>query len=232
MSDNADINTTLGRIKEAYRTLLGEFGSQEWWPGDGPFEVMVGAVLTQGTSWKNVELALARLKEAGLLNETALASAEPDLVRELVRPAGFQRRKHATVQRLAVTAARRPGGLGVMLSLGPGELRELLLSIHGVGRETADAIMLYAAQHPVFVVDAYTRRFAERHRLVSPGASYERISELFSEAMGGDVHDMQEMHALVVRLGKLYCRPAARCDGCPLRADLQGPCGRHAEHHS
>jgi endonuclease-3 related protein len=211
------------RIRAAHAALLAEFGPQHWWPGDGPFEVMVGAVLTQGTSWKNVVAALSRLREAGLLGERELASADPDAVLELIRPAGFQRRKQQTLTALAVMATEWEGGLAGLLSETTSALRERLLSLRGIGPETADAIALYAAERPVFVVDAYTRRFAERHGLARRRQTYEELSRLFSRALRGHRADMSEFHALLVRLGKTYCRPTPRCHECPLNGDLGEP---------
>jgi endonuclease-3 related protein len=196
------------------------FGPQHWWPGDGPFEIIVGAVLTQGTSWKNVVVALDRLREAGLLDPDSLAGARPATVRDLISPAGFIGRKQETVTALASMASRWDGGLTGLLSLDAAALRRVLLSVRGVGPETADAIALYAGGHPVFVIDTYTRRFAERHGIAQRGQSYDDLSRLFCDALSGRTDDMAEFHALLVQLGKLYCRPYPRCAECPLRGDL------------
>ncbi|MBN2564733.1 MAG: endonuclease III domain-containing protein [Candidatus Eisenbacteria bacterium] len=211
------------RIRKAYQTLLSRFGPQDCWPGGSRFEIVAGAILTQGTSWQNVVIALERLRESGMLSEHALSSAEPETVCELIRPAGFQRRKQQTLCELARMASRWEGGLDGLLSVGLEPLRRLLISIRGIGPETADAVLLYAGGYPVFVVDSYTMRFASRHRLAGRGSSYDDVSMLFANAMRGNASDMAEFHALLVKLGKLYCRPAPQCVDCPLRKDL-GQC--------
>jgi endonuclease III related protein len=208
------------RIRGAFELLLEAFGPQGWWPGDSPFEIAVGAVLTQGTAWNNVELALDALRARDMLSEEAIARARPDVLRSLIRPAGFQQRKQQTLTAMSSLMAGWEGGLPAFLKLEQPRLRKALLSVRGIGPETADAISLYAADQPVFVVDAYTRRYAARHGLVHKRADYDEASRVFGSAMGHDVSEMAELHALIVRLGKEYCRTVPRCAECPLRVDL------------
>jgi len=210
------------RIAETYDVLLAAYGPQAWWPSEGPFETMVGAVLTQHASWRNAELAIDALRARGLLEPGAVAAAPAATLARTIRRSGSYRRKSETIRALVREIAARPDGLDGLLSMEPDVLRALLLGIRGIGRETADAIVLYAARRPSFVVDAYTRRFAERHRLVEAGASYGRVQALFESALPRDAGVYGECHALIVRLGKERCRPAPRCAGCPLEADLPG----------
>jgi endonuclease-3 related protein len=208
------------RIRWAFDTLSAEFGPQNWWPGGGPFEIMVGAVLTQNSSWRNAERALARMKEADAMTHEAIAQLSIERLETLVRPAGSWRRKARTVAELARTVDRQGGGLRSFLATEPERLREALLAVHGVGPETADAILIYAGGHPVFVVDAYTRRYLTRHGLLSGRASYGHAQQVFERALGLDVARLGECHALMVELGKRFCRPSPSCLNCPLNADL------------
>ena len=208
------------RLRRAYTALFEAFGPQHWWPGDGPFEVMVGAVLTQNAAWKNAERALARVRAAGAMSPEALAVLPLDEIETLVRPAGGWRRKAATLASLARWVAEQDGGLDGALTRESGELRRALLEIRGVGPETADSILLYAARRPVFVIDAYTRRFTSRHALAPADASYDHIQALFEQTLDRDPDRLGECHALLVELGKRFCRPAPLCGDCPLSYDL------------
>jgi endonuclease-3 related protein len=208
------------RIAGAYETLLAAYGPQSWWPSEGPFETMVGAVLTQHASWRNAERAIDALRARGLLRPEAVVDAPATTLTRAVRHAGSYRRKSETIRALAREIAARPGGLDGLLAMEPDALRNLLLGVRGVGPETADAMVLYAARRPSFVVDAYTFRFAERHGLVETGASYDRVQALFESALPCEADVYGECHALIVRLGKERCRPTPRCAGCPLEGDL------------
>lgn len=207
-------------LSTPYARLLERFGPQHWWPGDTPFEVMVGAVLTQNTAWTNVEKAIANLKRADALSCPAvLALAEPALA-ELIRPAGFFNVKARRLQALCRFLDQRgvaamPERLGRRDTL-PG-LRQGLLAVHGVGEETADSILLYALGRPSFVVDAYTRRIFHRLGLLGGGETYAGIKHRFESALPADVGLYNEYHALIVRLAKEHCRPRPRCTGCPLK---------------
>ncbi len=203
------------RVRHAYRSLLAHHGPQHWWPAETPFEVMVGAVLVQNTAWKNVERAVANLREAGALDADALlALPEADLA-GLIRPAGYFNVKANRLRHL-VRWYRDRGGMDRLKFQSTASLREALLAIHGVGRETADDILLYAFHRPVFVVDAYTRRLYERLGIIDGDEGYEAIRSLTEEALARSVPEMNEWHALIVAHGKDICRPRPRCGECPL----------------
>ncbi len=206
---------------EVYRRLLSRFGPQHWWPGESPLEVMVGAVLTQNTAWPNVEKAIRALKQDGHLSLAALDRMPEEALAELIRPCGYFRIKARRLKNLVTVAARKGrGDLDSFLSLPTGELREALLSTSGIGPETADSILLYAAGRPVFVVDAYTRRVLSRHGWIQPKDSYEAIQTMFMERLPPEPSLYNEYHALFVALGKSHCRPNPRCRGCPLEGLL------------
>jgi endonuclease-3 related protein len=205
---------------QTYHLLLAHFGPQHWWPGETPFEVMVGAVLTQNTAWSNVERAIANLKAAGALSAPAiLALADAELA-TLIRPAGYFNVKTRRLKALCAFldqagVAAEPRALGDTGSLS--ELRHRLLAVHGVGEETADSILLYALELPSFVVDAYTRRIFTRLGLIAGDESYARIRQQFMARLPAKRALYNEYHALIVALGKDLCRPRPRCDACPLR---------------
>lgn len=207
----------LGKVlREIYRRLYRAYGPQGWWPGDTPFEVMVGAVLTQATAWRNVERAIARLKAAGALSPEAMARLPQPELEELIRPAGFYRQKARRLRAL-VELIQADGGVERLLSLPQGELRQELLSLPGLGPETADSIVLYAAGYPRFVVDAYTRRILHRLGLLPKREMpYEEVQALFEENLPPDPDLYGEYHALLVRHAKEHCRARPRCTGCPL----------------
>ncbi len=210
---------TAGEILlRCYQALLGAYGPQGWWPGGGPFEVMVGAVLTQNTAWGNVERALENLKAAGVFSPAGLYSLPQEELERLLRPAGTYRVKAARLRALLEYLFHRHGGDPTALSRGNWTtLREELLAVPGIGCETADSILLYAAGRPTFVVDAYTRRLLGRLGLLPAPPSYENIRALFMAHLPPDPNLYGEYHALIVRHGKERCRKARpRCPGCPL----------------
>jgi len=220
----------MNRISNAYESLLEAFGPQDWWPSESTFETAVGAVLTQATAWTNAERAISRLREAGALRPGTLFRLEPARLRDLITPAGFSVRKAETLLGLAALAEGSEAGWSDLVSLGERDLLASLRSVRGIGPETADAIALYAAGHATFVVDAYTRRFAERHALAREGAEYDELKRLFEESLPRDARLYGEYHALLVALGKRHCRKVPLCEGCPLAEDLpihEGlpPCG-------
>jgi endonuclease-3 related protein len=214
---------TGARLRWAYESLLTAFGPQEWWPGGGPFEIMVGAVLTQNANWRNAQRAIERMRERGAMTPAAVATMPLDHLERLVRSAGAWRRKARTLAALAKAIQSEEQGLPGLLAMHPELLRKTLLAIHGIGSETADAIVLYAGGHAVFVVDAYTRRFVERHGISDSRASYAEIQSLFEHALGHDAEAFAECHALLVELGKRFCRPEPLCSECPLIKDLPQP---------
>jgi endonuclease-3 related protein len=204
-------------IRKIYDALLSAFGPQHWWPGDTPFEIMVGAVLTQNTNWGNVERAIVQLKKDGLLTPEAMRRVPVGGLAKAIRSAGYFNVKARRLKNLVGFMFERYGGdIGRMKRQPLEVLRPQLLSVNGVGPETADSILLYALDKPVFVVDAYTRRFLRRHNLIDEKIDYHGIQKMFTEALPSDVELFNEYHALIVRLGKDVCRPSARCETCPL----------------
>jgi endonuclease-3 related protein len=204
-------------LTEIYDCLLARFGPQHWWPGETRFEIITGAVLTQNTNWANVEKAIANLKGASLLEPEKLYTIEMSRLAELIRPAGYFNVKAKRLKNLLNWLFDNYGGkLENVEAAATGRLREELLSVSGIGPETADSILLYAFDRPVFVVDAYTARIAARHNLIEPPFEYEQLQQVFASNLDEDVRLFNEYHALLVRCGKDFCKPKARCAGCPL----------------
>jgi len=212
--------TTSTTLMEMYEAMLERFGPQGWWPGDGPLEVCVGAVLTQNTNWANVEKAIANLRSAGVMTVDALAGIDQDQLAELIRPAGYYKLKARRLGNfVAAVAAFEDTGQGKLhafLDRPVYTLREELVAINGIGQETADSIILYAAGKATFVIDTYTCRIAGRHGLISPEDGYEAVKELFESSLETDIALFNDFHAQLVAVGKNFCRPKPRCQGCPL----------------
>ena len=206
-------------MHHVYQRLAEALGPQHWWPGETPFEVIVGAVLTQNTNWKNVEKAIRNLREADLLEPAALYAVPPEELEELLRPAGYFRVKARRLRSLLAFLEERYGGsLDAMFATGTATLREQLLALHGIGPETADSILLYAGGLPVFVVDAYTHRILSRHGWIEPEADYHQIQDFLQSRLPDDPALFNEFHALLVYVGKHYCRKRApQCGACPLQ---------------
>jgi endonuclease-3 related protein len=211
------------RLLRLYEALSRRYGPQGWWPARSAFEVVVGAMLTKHAAWPTAEPVVARLRAAGILTPSAVARLAPERLAALLRPSGpFRleaRRLRAFVDHLA---ARYGGHLGRMLRQPVDRLRAELLDVPGIGPQTADAILLYAAGRPVFVVDADTRRVLARHGIVPPAADYAALRTLFMTNLPHDPALFNEYHALVVRVAKAHCRTRPDCAGCPLRPDLGG----------
>jgi endonuclease III related protein len=210
-------------LDEYFNSLFTALGPQHWWPGKTQFEVIIGAILTQNTSWKNVELALASLRAAGVFTPTAVAKVHIRRLQALVRPSGYYHQK-ARALKAFVQFLRNEyrGSLKRMFATPTIELRERLLQITGIGPETADAILLYAGQHPVFVVDAYTKRIMARHGWIGDKAKYENVRWMFERQFPGDVERFKEFHGLIVKAGKNWCRKqVAECEKCPLGRYLE-----------
>jgi endonuclease-3 related protein len=213
------------RFLEIYRRLYAAYGPQHWWPGETPFEVIVGAILTQSAAWANVEKAIAHLKGAGALSPEGLARLSEAELARLIYPAGYFNAKARKLKAFVTLLSQRfDGELERLLAAPVGELRPQLLATHGIGPETADSILLYAAGRPVFVIDAYTRRVFSRLGMTPSRDSYDSWQALFMENLEADAALFNEYHALIVRHGKEVCRRQPRCEVCPL---LEGcPTGR------
>lgn len=206
-----------GLLMEIYGRLYKAFGPQHWWPGNSPFEVVIGAVLTQNTNWKNVEKAIGNLKEKDLLDPLRLNELPHKEIAELIRPAGYYNIKAKRLKNLLGLICDCFGGdLERLFSLDTETLRETLLEVKGIGPETADSIILYAAQKPVFVVDSYTHRVFQRHGIVPEDTSYDELQDLFHSNLPMDVALFNEYHALIVRLCKTHCLRKPKCTNCPL----------------
>lgn len=212
-----------GRLLRLYRALLARHGPQGWWPARTPFEVAVGAILTQHTAWEGAARAVAALRARGLLAPRRLAVCDAVRLGTLVRPAGTYRLKaRRLLDFTAWLLDRFDGDFRAMRRAPLRPLRRELLGVRGLGPETADAILLYAAGRPVFVADAYTRRVLTRHRLLPRGAGYEATRLFLESHLPSDPALFSEFHALLVAVAKAHCRPVPACRGCPLRADLRG----------
>ncbi len=204
-------------LMEGFDRLLAHFGPRGWWPGETPFEVMIGAILTQNANWKNVEMAIQNLKDKGVLDPEALLSLRPAMLQRLIRPAGFFRVKtNRLIAFLKYYMSGYGGSARKMAGQDLAKLREELLSVNGIGPETADSILLYAMKKPIFVIDAYTKRILSRHALCAEEDGYDQLQELFMDRLAHDVVLFNEYHALIVEAGKNFCRPKPRCEGCPL----------------
>ncbi len=208
------------RIKRTYNILFKQYGPQHWWPGDTPFEIMVGSVLTQNTAWTNVEKAINNLKQANALSAETILSTHHARLAKWLRPSGYFNIKAKRLKNFCQWYVEQ-GGFKSLSKLDTKRLREQLLSVNGVGPETADDIMLYAFERPVFVIDAYTRRIFSRIGAVSGEESYEELRQIFEKALKPDVALYNEYHALIVKHGKDICRSRPRCDQCCLTGVCQ-----------
>lgn len=205
------------KLMEIYQLLYERYRCQHWWPGHSRFEIIVGAILTQNTNWGNVEKAIKNLKAAKSLTAEKLYDMDISSLAEMIRPAGYYNIKAGRLKNfLEWLFKEHDGDLNRLEDTDPETLRRELLQIKGVGPETADSIVLYAFDKPIFVVDAYTCRIMGRHGLIEDGADYEQVRDFFQSYLDRSVKLFNEYHALLVRLGKEYCRPKAKCDGCPL----------------
>jgi endonuclease III related protein len=208
-------------LREIYARLFAAWGPQYWWPGRTRLEIIVGAILTQNTAWTNVEKAIRRLRDAKALNLLRLHRADLKTLAEWIQPAGYFNVKARRLRAFTQMMFDRFGGdLRRLFALETSALREILLDVNGIGPETADSILLYAGDRPVFVVDAYTRRFLTRHDWVGAEATYDDLSRIFTERLSRDVALFNEYHALIVALGKNLCRSKPRCVECPLQSLL------------
>ena len=195
-------------MKKTYDKLLYELGPKNWWPADTPFEVVIGAVLTQQTKWENVERAIQNLKERGLLEAQPLSKADTEELELLIRCTGFYRQKAMRLKNISIFFHENPD----LLEKPAAQLREILLSLNGVGEETADSIVLYAADKPKFVIDAYTKRIC---KCLGIEGDYRKLQSIFETSLPLDVPLYKEFHALIVEYGKRFCGKK-RCDECIL----------------
>lgn len=200
---------------EVYEKLFSAYGPRRWWPGDSAFEIMVGAVLTQNTAWINVEKAIANLKRARMLSAKAIIETDPRRLAKLIRPSGYFNVKAKRLRALCRWVVAE-GGLRHLARMSTEELRRALLAVHGIGPETADDILLYAFERPVFVIDAYTRRVFMRLGAIEGREPYETLRRAFEASLGENVPLYNEYHALIVRHGKETCRKRPLCHGCCL----------------
>jgi len=200
---------------EVYERLHAHYGDQHWWPAETPFEMMVGAILVQNTRWENVEMAIDNLKRDNMLNPESMLSCEPEQLEALICPAGFFRQKARRLIEFSRFFAAHGGSEG--LKRWPTKaLRARLLDLHGIGPETADAILLYALDKMVFVVDAYTKRLFNRLGMIKADMSYDNVQNYFVQRLPGLLQLYQEYHALIVEHAKLHCAAKPKCDECPL----------------
>ncbi|MGR3219605.1 MAG: endonuclease III domain-containing protein [Candidatus Anammoxibacter sp.] len=204
-------------LKKIYNRLYSTYGPCNWWPGDSPFEVIIGAILTQNTNWTNVEKAIRNLKDAKILTPNKLYKIEITKLAELIKPAGYFNVKAKRIKKFIIWLFENyDGDLSLMFAQSLGTLREELLSVNGIGPETADSILLYAGNKATFVVDTYTYRILSRHDLIPEDSTYDDIKEFLEDNMEEDVNLYNEYHALLVQIGKEFCKPKRKCENCPL----------------
>ena len=233
-------------IQKSYDFLLQRFGKQHWWPARTRLEMMLGAILTQNTAWSNVEKAISGLRKANAINLQILEKASQEKIAEWIRPAGYFNQKAGYIKTMienirsfgsqtghcasqmpqssqcfVLTPSASDDLLNALFALDTPALRKELLSWNGIGPETADSILLYAAKRPVFVVDAYTKRVCSRHGWCDRKASYDSVAKLFTDNLPEEVQLYNEYHALIVRLCKEHCTTTPKCDGCPLGCYLR-----------
>ncbi len=204
-------------LKKIYRRLFKAFGPQDWWPGDSPFEVIVGAILTQNTNWGNVEKAISNLKKAYCLSINSLHKISHARLAQLIKPSGFFNLKAKRLKNfVSFLVLEYKGKLSLMKKQDVFLLRSQLLRINGIGQETADSILLYALDKPIFVVDAYTKRIFSRHNIVGREDTYQEVQDVFMLGLKKECHLYNEYHALIVKLAKEFCKVKPHCEGCPL----------------
>ena len=213
---NASPYARLGNLKVLYLKLKSEFGFLDWWPGETPDKILIGAVLTQNTAWKNVEKAISNLEKAGMLSVCAIAGAESKTIEAEIRPSGFYRQKAAHLKGICMHIEEN-GGLSRFFRKDAHELRLELMALNGIGNETADSILLYAAGKPVFVIDAYTKRIMSRVYGISERLGYLSLQQIITNGIEKSIPLYKDFHAQLVELAKRYCRKKPLCGECPLR---------------
>jgi endonuclease-3 related protein len=222
---SAPLPDSLPILPSYYDALFQTHGEQHWWPGRTPFEIIVGAILVQNTNWVNAARAITNLRQAKLLTPAALEEVSYARLASLIRSSGYFRQKARKLKAfLNFLRKVHRGSLAAMFRTPTATLREQLLRVHGIGPETADSILLYAGNHPAFVVDTYTRRILQRHGLATGKESYEGLRGLFEKSLPNDPQLFNEFHALIVHTGKNHCRARAPiCSQCALRSLLPHP---------
>ncbi len=219
-TNSLNISVQPNKILTIYQRLLDHFGRQNWWPGDTPFEIIVGAILTQNTNWTNVRKAIDALKHEDLLSYEKLRDLPIEFLAEKIRPCGYFNLKAARLHNLfQLIETQYDGEISYLLDTPVEQLREDLLSVKGIGPETADSILLYAAEKPTFVVDTYTYRILSRHGILAEDeADYHEIQTIITDSLPEDILLYNEYHALIVRTGKENCKKTnPRCESCPLK---------------
>ncbi|MBM4064908.1 MAG: endonuclease III domain-containing protein [Planctomycetes bacterium] len=206
------------KLLKIYQKMFDAFGPRQWWPGETPFEVVIGAILTQNTNWSNVEKAIKNLKTAGKLSPEGIYGLSTTELAVLIKPSGFFNVKAKRVKAfINWLFSKYDGNLSKMFARDLQTLRSELLSVKGIGPETADSILLYAGNMPTFVVDAYTHRIFSRHELIPEESTYDDMKSFFEENLPKDVQLFNEYHALLVNIGKMFCKPRKVCEPCPLK---------------
>ena len=214
-SRKAASSLPLIELEEFYVTLLGHYGDPMWWPADTPFEMCAGAILTQNTSWRNAERAIAGLKKLNLMTASAIAGTAPDELEQVIKPSGSYRQKARRLRLFSEFVLERYGGrVEHMREVRVDTLRKELLSIHGIGPETADSILLYACDKPVFVADAYSRRILGRLGIAPGETSYRALRSMVEGRLRADAPMYNRLHAVLVEFGKLQCRQEPLCSSC------------------
>ncbi len=210
-------------IRQIYKLLDGYFGNLHWWPAETPFEVIVGAILTQNTAWRNVVTAIAKLKDENILTPEGLNRVEFSTLENLIRSSGYYRVKALRLKAfIHFLHEEHAGSLDALFAGEVGQIRKNLLQIKGIGEETADSILLYAGHKPVFVVDAYTKRILLRHGIISEKARYSDVQSLFLASLPHNAPLYNQYHALLVNTGKNFCTKKSRCGECPLKKLIAG----------
>ncbi len=223
------MKNTQERLLKIFNRLLNAFGKRHWWPGETALEIIVGAVLTQNTTLKNVEKAISNLKDKGLLDLEALYHIDTQELSEIIKPAGYYNLKSNRLKNtINVFYEIYNACIENTKYISTEDLRKILLDVKGIGKETADSILLYALNRPVFVIDAYTKRFLKNHRpyliddnlkdlLETNKDSYDQIQKFFTENLPNDLYIYNEYHALIVCLGQNYCKKVPNCEKCPVQ---------------
>jgi endonuclease-3 related protein len=204
-------------FRSVYQILQEQHGEQDWWPGDTAFEIMIGAILTQNTAWTNVEKAITNLKQQSALSISGILDTPVESLAEMIRPSGYYNQKAKRLQGFCAWLVGK-GGIDALQARDTGTLRQELLSINGIGPETADDMLLYALDRPVFVIDAYTRRLFSRLDLVAGSEKYDELRSRFEKSLAGDASLYNEYHALIVVHAKDVCRKNPLCSACKLSA--------------